>query len=110
MVLLLSSCLYSFLYAEDQRIPAAVFGVLFTATQDALTSASSLELKPSMLMLKRWLSILVKRSLFLELVRGSIHLHGIAPSNHTLIIMYVHYVNLLCYVLWVLRLRALRHW
>ena len=87
-----------FVYAEDQRIPAAVFGVLFTATQGALTSASSLERKPSMLMLKRWLSILVKRSLFLELVRGSIYLHGIAPSKHTLIIMYVPHVNLLCYV------------
>ena len=73
--------------AEDQRIPAAVFGVLFTATQDAPTSASSLERKPSVMMLKRWLSILVKRSLLLELVRGSIYLHGIAPSNNTSIIM-----------------------
>ena len=85
MMLLLPSCLYFFVFAEDQRIPAAVFGVLFTATQDAPTSASSLERKPSVMMLKRWLSILVKRSLFLELVRGSIYLHGIAPSNHTLI-------------------------
>ena len=35
--------------------------------------------------IKRWLSVLIKRSLMLELVRGSIHLHDIGVCDDELL-------------------------
>ena len=60
------------IFAEDQRIPWKVFAVLYAASP-----VSSEETGPTLINVKRWLSTLVKRSLLMELIRGSMQLHDI---------------------------------
>ena len=60
------------IFNEDQRTPWKVFAVLYAARP-----ANSKETAPTLIIIKKWLSTLVKRSLLLELIRGSMQLHDI---------------------------------
>ena len=58
-------------FGEDQRVPMKVFLPLY------LAASEQVEAQVTIATIKRWLSVLIKRSLLLELVRGSIQLHDI---------------------------------
>ena len=61
-------------FAEDQRIPSRVFQILHASSTEM--SKDNKDAKPaSTSTIKRWIALLVKRSLLLELIRGSIQLH-----------------------------------
>ena len=62
------------IFAEDQCIPQKVFSILYAASV-AVSGEHGNVKPPKPLVMKRWLSTLVKRSLFMELVRGSISIH-----------------------------------
>jgi hypothetical protein len=60
------------IFGEDQRVPMKVFLPLHLAASEQIE-----EQAVTIATIKRWLSVLIKRSLMLELVRGSIQLHDI---------------------------------
>ena len=60
---------------QDERIPQKVFAVLYAASPLASDDEGDQAKMPTLILVKRWLSTLVKRSLFMELVRGSISIH-----------------------------------
>ena len=51
-----------------------MFAVLYAASPPATNEEDQTKM-PTLILIKRWLSTLVKRSLFMELVRGSISIH-----------------------------------
>ena len=61
-------------FAEDQRIPSRVFQILH-ASSTKLSKDNKDAKAASTSTIKRWIALLVKRSLLLELIRGSIQLH-----------------------------------
>ena len=61
-------------FAEDQRIPSRVFQILHASSTE-LSKDNKDAKAASTSTIKRWIALLVKRSLFLELIRGSIQLH-----------------------------------
>ena len=61
-------------FAEDQRIPSRVFQILHASSSE-LSKDNKDAKAASTSTIKRWIALLVKRSLFLELIRGSIQLH-----------------------------------
>ena len=69
----------SAIFAEDQRIPRKVFGVLHAASL-ANSDLTANTKDHALILIKRRVSTLVKRSLFLEVVRGSISIHDIVVS------------------------------
>jgi hypothetical protein len=60
------------IFSEDQRVPMKVFLPLHLAAGEQVEAPAV-----TIALVKRWLSVLIKRSLMLELVRGSIQLHDI---------------------------------
>jgi hypothetical protein len=62
-------------FGEDQRVPMKVFLPLYLASEQIEAQVVTIAT------IKRWLSVLIKRSLVLGLVRGSIQLHDIVSSN-----------------------------
>jgi hypothetical protein len=62
-------------FGEDQRVPMKVFLPLYLAVSEPVELQAA-----TIATIKRWLSVLIKRSLLLELVRGSIQLHDIVSS------------------------------
>jgi hypothetical protein len=60
------------IFGEDQRVPMKVFLPLHLAASEQVEAQEM-----TIVTIKRWLSVLIKRSLLLELVRGSIQLHDI---------------------------------
>ena len=80
------SCIYAdtampilAIFAEDQRIPQKVFSIMYAASMLASGEHANTT-TPKPVVMKRWLSTLVKRSLFMELVRGSISIHDSKPA------------------------------
>ena len=63
-------------FGEDQRVPMKVFLPLYLAASEQAEVQSV-----TIAIIKRWLSVLIKRSLLLELVRGSIQLHDIVSIS-----------------------------
>ena len=61
-------------FAEDQRIPSRVFQILHASSTE-LSKDNKDAKAASTSTIKRWIALLVKRSLLLELIRGSIQLH-----------------------------------
>ena len=61
-------------FAEDQRIPSRVFQILHASSSE-LSKDNKDAKAASTSTIKRWIALLVKRSLLLELIRGSIQLH-----------------------------------
>ena len=61
-------------FAEDQRIPSRVFQILHASSTE-LSKDNKAAKAASTSTIKRWIVLLVKRSLLLELIRGSIQLH-----------------------------------
>ena len=61
-------------FAEDQRIPSRVFQILHASSTE-LSKDNKDAKAASTSTIKGWIALLVKRSLFLELIRGSIQLH-----------------------------------
>ena len=61
-------------FAEDQRIPSRVFQILHASSTE-LSKDNKDTKAASTSTIKRWIALLVKRSLLLELIRGSIQLH-----------------------------------
>ena len=63
-------------FAEDQRIPSRVFQILHASSTELSKDNKDQDAKAaSTSTIKRWIALLVKRSLLLELIRGSIQLH-----------------------------------
>mgnify|MGYP004198552743 CR=1 FL=1 len=63
-------------FAEDQRIPSRVFQILHASSTELSKDNKDNDAKAaSTSTIKRWIALLVKRSLLLELIRGSIQLH-----------------------------------
>ena len=63
-------------FGEDQRVPMKVFLPLYLAASKQVEAQAV-----TIATIKRWLSVLIKRSLMLELVRGSIQLHDIVSIS-----------------------------
>ena len=61
-------------FAEDQRIPSRLFQILHVSSTE-LSKDNKDAKAASTSTIKRWIALLVKRSLLLELIRGSIQLH-----------------------------------
>ena len=61
-------------FAEDQRIPSRVFQILHASSTE-LSKGNKDAKAASTSTIKRWIALLVKRSLLLELIKGSIQLH-----------------------------------
>jgi hypothetical protein len=70
-------------FGEDQRVPMKVFLPLYLAASKQVEAQVV-----TIATIKRWLSVLIKRSLLLELVRGSIQLHDIVSISVPLYIQY----------------------
>jgi hypothetical protein len=67
----------SAVFGEDQRVPTRkVFGILNAASATLLPSDAEAQ-HPTEGRVKRWVSILIKRSLYLVPVKGSVQLHDI---------------------------------
>ena len=64
-------------FGEDQRVPMKVFLPLYVAASEQAEAQAV-----TIVTIKRWLSVLIKRSLMLELVRGSIQLHDIVSISY----------------------------
>jgi hypothetical protein len=67
----------SAVFGEDQKVPTRkIFGILNAANATLLPTDAEAQ-QPTEGRVKGWVSILIKRSLFLAPVRGSIQLHDI---------------------------------
>ena len=73
---------------QDERIPQKVFSVLYAASPPASDEGDQTKM-PTLILVKRWLSTLVKRSLFMELVRGSISIHECVVALASIVFPYM---------------------
>ena len=69
-------------------MPSVVFHFLHAAAVETGT-----ETPASKLLVKKWISVLIKRSLILEPVRGTLQLHDIGNQHH---INHATHTQLLC--------------
>ena len=68
----------SAVFGEDQKVPTRkIFGILNAASATLLPTDAEEAQQPTESRVKGWVTILIKRSLYLAPVRGSIQLHDI---------------------------------
>jgi hypothetical protein len=74
--------------AEDQRVPTKIFAVLHAAIIQVGTDTKA----ASMSTVRKWVRLLINRSLLMELIRGSVQIHD--SKSTRLLIEHTHNSNL----------------